>query len=133
MSTAAPTASGPDRSDLRSDLREGPWGNGREDGIKHLEQMFPLLLAEVADPLRVLPDRLADDITLRSGQSGGSLAEAIHRRLIKGERQLDHSGTISPYSTRVKRDGLPSRTLARGRSPGTHKVFPANSVAPWRD
>ena len=112
--SAAPTPSASDCSDLRSYLRERPWGNGGDNGIKHLEEMPPLLLAEVADPLRVFPNRLADNIALRPGQPGGGLAEATHSRLIEGERQLDHTGTISPYLNPVKEDRLSPRQFLRG-------------------
>lgn len=78
MCAAALAPSGPTCGDLGSDQGQGPWGNGGNDGVKDLEQVSPLLLAEGADPLRVLPNRLADNIALRSTQPGSRLSEPIH-------------------------------------------------------
>ncbi len=116
MPATASTPSGPHSGDLGPDLREGSQRYGRDDGVKYLEQVSSLPLAEVPDSFGILPHRFPHDIALRSGQSGGCLAKPIHRLLIEGECELYHTKTILPYLPTVKRDSWqPPRPSPLGR------------------
>lgn len=117
--TASPNGS--HRGDLGPDLREDPSGNGGGDRVKHLEQVLSFLVAGLPDSLDILSDRFADDLALLASQSSGSLAEPIHRLLIKGKRELHLTETILPYSTTVKRVDPPHRANVAARRAGWAK------------
>src|SRR3970040_1903238 len=86
-SPAAP--GGADLPELGVDRARRPGPDRRDDGVEDLQEMEPLLFAQLADARGVVPDRLADDLTLRLAQPVGGAPELGDRGVIEWERGCD--------------------------------------------
>src|SRR5206468_5875593 len=113
---AAATPSGTDLLQLRVSLRGGPGRNLRQHRVEDIEEPTALLLAQLADPMRVFTDRLAHHGTLGLGQTSRCPPERRHGLVVEGEGHLDHTDAILPYSSGPRRQ--PGSPPVDGDRPG---------------
>src|SRR5437773_2454619 len=95
----APAAASPGDANLPQlaiDVRGGACRLPFDDRVKGRQHAEPLVLAQAADPIRIVADRLAHDLALRLVQTLGRLPQPGDRLVVERERHLDHTDTILP-------------------------------------
>src|SRR5262249_29732859 len=86
---------------LGIDLARGTLGADRHEVVERPQPLETLALTQPAGARRIVSDRLSDDEALRLCQPGRGLAQGRDRLLVERKRNLDHTHTISPYSSRL--------------------------------